>query len=476
MSLERVEITPFVVIAGEILRGRKTGYLTVVKPPLRKTLYWSQGELVLIASTAPEDSLGDLLVRRGLLPADRVFSTLGGDPVEAVARFHDTGLLDLSARQALLREWMAQQFVPLFSLDEGTAAFHDDEPLPPDRRIFLQSTAALVIEGVRAITNGLVLRRSLGDLKRSIEHARTSRFSIDAVPLNAAEQQIAAALTEPVPIDAFLKHFPHDSVIAAKVVISLLALGIFTEVQEQKATPQVNFDDMQRDLELLAAIGSNDQRSLRAVAFSRQLAALDHYQVLDIPRAATRTQILSAADQLKRKYDPSTFPPIVRDSIATIHRRADEALNILKDPTQRTSYDKLIHSASGEGPIHQRLTQHSIAEQNYARARELTASGDYYGAIVLLRQAVRFAPEHALAWQLLGACQERNPRWRREAIESYQTALSIDPNLIDTMLALGELYRQEGLPSRAESCFEDALKIDPDNELAKKRLAAVRKR
>jgi hypothetical protein len=33
-----------------------------------------------------------------------------------------------------------------------------------------------------------------------------------------------------------------------------------------------------------------DQRSLRAVAFSRQLQNLDHYLVLDIPRAATSSK------------------------------------------------------------------------------------------------------------------------------------------------------------------------------------------
>jgi tetratricopeptide (TPR) repeat protein len=476
--LERVEITPFVVIAGEILQGRKTGYLTVVKPPLRKTLYWSQGELVLIASSAPEDSLGELLVRRGVMAADRVFTLLGADAVESVVKFHESGLLDLSSRQALLREWVIQQFVPLFSLDEGTAAFHDDEPLPPDRRIFLPSTAALVIDGVRAITNGLVLRRSLGDLKRSIELVRHSRFTLDAMPLSPAEQQIANALQAPMPIDAFLKQFPHESVMAAKVVISLLALGVFGQVEERAPQPQVTFDDMQRDLELLAAIGSNDQRSLRTVAFSRQLQALDHYQVLDVPRAATRAQIINAADLLKRKYDPNTFPPIVRDSVLTIHRRADEALSALRDPTQRASYDRLLQNRpqAGEAPMEQRLTQRSIAEQNYTKAKELTANGDYYGAIVLLRQAVRFAPDHALAWQLLGTCQERNPRWRRDAVESYQTALSIDPNLIEAMLALGELYRHEGLGSRALSCFEDALKIDPENETAKRLLAGVRKK
>ena len=40
----------------------------------------------------------------------------------------------------------------------------------------------------------------------------------------------------------------------------------------------------------------------------------------------------------------------------------------------------------------------------------------------------------------------------------------------------GDLYRGEGLVTRAQTCYEDALKIAGDNEQAKKRLAALKKR
>ena len=237
-------------------------------------------------------------------------------------------------------------------------------------------------------------------------------------------------------------------------------------------------DDMQRDLELLAAIGASDQRSLRAVAMSRQLPQLDHYQILHVPRAATRQQIIATADEMRKRYDPATFPPIVRDSVQAINRRIDEALAMLKDPIKRQEYDKLLaqRSARGADELQKRVAQRSIAEHNFARARELSVAGDYYGAIVLLKQAVEFAPEHAAAWYLLGACQERNPKWHREASESYQRALAIDPNFVDALISLGDLYRSEGLTSRAQSCYEDVLKIAAENQEAKRRLQALKKR
>ena len=348
VSLERIEITPFAVIAGEILQHRKTGSLTILKAPLRRVLYWSQGELVMSASSDPEDSLAAFLVRRGAVPAERAVHLLGDDPHHVVARVHESGLLDLSARQTMLREWLTGQFLPLFALDEGTAAFTDDEPLPPDRRVFLQSTAALLVEGVRSITNGLVLRRSLGDLKREIEMARNSRFTLESLPLTEDERTIAASLAAPTSIEMFLKRFAAQSVIVAKVAIALLSLGVYSIVEERTAHSSDDFADMQRDLELLSAIGSSDPRSLRAVGFSRQLPMLDHYQVLDVPRAATRAQIVTAAEFARDKYDVAKFPPILRETLTTIQRRIDEALDVLKDSVRRAAYDKLIHAGVGE--------------------------------------------------------------------------------------------------------------------------------
>jgi tetratricopeptide (TPR) repeat protein len=479
LSLERIEITPFAVIVGDILQERRTGYLTIIQTPIRKVLYWSQGELVLIVSAAPEDWLGDFLVRRGALAADRALQLAVGDPTSVVSRFHELGALDLSQRQTLMREWITAQFIPLFSLDEGTAAFTDDAPLDPEKRVFLYSTAALILEGIRSITNGLVLRRSLGDLKREIAPAREPRLDINTIPLTDTERRIAEALQEPQAIESFLRQFSTESVTAAKVVIGMLCLGLYSTVDyARRAAPDTSNDDMQRDLELLAAIGSNDQRSLRAVAMSRQLSSMDHYQILDVARAASRAQIIAGADLMRKRYDPATYPPIVRDSIVAINKRIDEALGILKDPVRRQAYDKLLQqrAARGADELQKRVTQRSIAEQNYFKARELSTAGDYYGAIVLLKQAVEFAPDHADAWYLLASCQERNPKWRRDAAESYQRALALDPNKVDALISLGDLYRLEGLASRAQSCYEDALKIAPDSQQARSRLDLLKKK
>ncbi len=479
MSLERIEITPFAVIAGEVLQQRRTGSLTIVQSPVRKTLYWSQGELALITSVAPEDSLAELLMRRGVIQSGQALSLTTGDPTDAAARFQESGLLDRSSRQALLREWMLAQWMPLFSLDEGTAAFNDDVAIDPEKRIFLQSTPAVILEGIRGISNGLVLRRSLGELKREIGPQRDADSVLDGIPLTEGERNIANALTAPRTIEAFLKDFTQDSVTAARVVIAMMALGVFSVVdQSSPRHAAVDESDTRRDLELLVAIGANDPRSLRAVGLSRRMASMDHYQFLEVPRAAVRGQIVSAVEEKRRFYAINNYPPAVKESLMAILKRVEEASAALANPTRRQTYDKLLEQrvARGGGDLKRRETQQTLAHQNLYRAREMSAAGDFYGAIVLLRQSVNFAPDLAEAWHLLGACQERNPKWRRDAAESFQRALSLDPNSIGVLVSLGDLYRSEGMISRAQACYEDVLKISPEDSEAKSRLAALKKR
>jgi hypothetical protein len=82
----------------------------------------------------------------------------------------------------------------------GRAAFTDDVAIEPEKRVFLQSTAVLILEGIRSITNGLVLRRSLGDLARQIEVARDARdrlrrldAELDEAVARAVELSLRAA-------------------------------------------------------------------------------------------------------------------------------------------------------------------------------------------------------------------------------------------------------------------------------------------
>lgn len=475
MSLIRLEVTPLSTLVGEIVQERSSGTLTVVRQK-RWTIAWAQGELAMIIPGDPAQSFWEFLVARKVIGAEQAASLRQTDPHEIVPTFQSLGLLDAMKRQSLLREWMRILFIPLFSFDEGTAAFNAEEAIEPSLRILLQSTSPLIVEGIRAISNGLVLRHAVGDLKRIVAIDSDASYSIETLPLTDGEMRIASSIKQPEAVESILKRFSTDSQTAAKVVIMLTTLGVLHEPTETSAaTATTAQDDPQRDLELLAAIGPNDTASLRAVALSRSMREVDFYRFVDMPQGSTSSALVERCEKMKREYDVAKFPPPVREHVRQIAENIDRALATFSNPIRRHEYDEMLaRGYSDPRSVTQQIVRRHIAQQNLDKARDLSIMGDYYGAIVLLRQSVNFNPSNAEAWLLLGNCQEKNPKWRRDAANSYHKALAVDPNSVDTLLSLGDLYRSEGLAARAQSFYEDVLKIDPENEVAKKRMKALK--
>jgi hypothetical protein len=478
MSLERLERTPFASIIGDVIAEKRTGTLTILERSARRTLYFSLGELVMFDTSQPEESLADFLIRQEVIDHSQAHQLVEAAPTDLIRRFLELELTSPASRQSLLRDWVGTLVPPLFSLDQGTAAFTQDDPIEPESRIFV-STPVLILDAVRGISNGLILRRSLGDIKREIGQAADPQYSIDRLPLHEGERRIAEALREPKTIELFLRDFPGDSLGAARVVIALLTLGVFTVVENVAARATAfDEDQMHKDMNLLATLGSSNPKALQAVAFARQSEQMDYYKLLDVPRGALRPQIMARADEMRKRYELTEYPAIIREYLDIIRRRIDEAAFALSDPVRRGEYDKLLSASRRDDSVsmQQRLTRRSIAEQNFRRARDLNTSGDYWGAIVLLRQAVAYAPDHAEAWYILGSSLEQNPKWRREAVEAFQRALALDPNMVDALLSLGDLYKTGGMTARAIACYEDALQISPEHALAKTRLKNLKRK
>lgn len=476
MSLQRLEVTPLPLVIADLVGSRRTGTLVLAHGSQRTTLDWVNGELVLVRPAEPARSLGAWLFHKRVVDEETGRMVAALPPAEIVPRFHELGLFDAAERNAHLREWTRVVVVPLFSLTEGTAAFEESEAVDPDNRVFFQSMAPLVVEGVRSITNGLLLRSSLGDLRQLIEPEADPWWPTEELPLTDREREIARSLDEPTPLGTFLKSWADEHAVAARVAITLMALGTWVPAREAHSTGTqltagTAADDTERDLMLLAQIGPSDVQSLEAIKLAKKLPQLNLYEALNLPQNASVTVISERARQFTREFEPSAFPAVLSSTIEEIRVAVDRARTILTHPAKRREYDQLLSRGQGtKNSLDQYVARRSIAISNLERARDLALRNDPYGAIVLLRQTVRFDPGNPEAWHLLGTCQEKNPRWRRDAAVSFQKALAADPKYVDAMLSLGDLYRSQGLPSRARNFYEDVLSVDPENATAQSRL------
>ncbi|MBW3672090.1 MAG: DUF4388 domain-containing protein [Acidobacteria bacterium] len=388
MTLERLEIKTFPNIIRDILQERRSGILTVVGGNARRLIHWAYGDLVLVESDRPEEMLQNFLRKKDLISdKDRdELQQIGSRNV--VLHFTEVEMVPSAGRHSVLREWISSVVGKLFPLDTGTALFEDSDPLAPEQRVFL-STPALVLEGIRSIQSGLVLRNSLGDLKRKIEPVADPPFEIETLPLTDEEREVIKSVSGPTALQEVLKNSPTSSVVSSRTAIAMFTFGLWRDVVERPVT-EGDFDATQRDMQILAAI-SGDQKALRVVALSRQMERMDHYSFLDVPRAATRTQIVMKIEQMQQQYVQEAYAPAAREAVTAIRKRLEEAANLLGDTDRRHAYDELL-SSRGAGAsnrsLEQQAARRSLARQNFRKAEELFLKGDYHTSIVLLTQAV----------------------------------------------------------------------------------------
>ena len=110
------------------------------------------------------------------------------------------------------------------------------------------------------------------------------------------------------------------------------------------------------------------------------------------------------------------------------------------------------------------------AEQYYQQGRARYDRKEYHAAVHLLREAVKLDPTRAPYHFHLGVALIRNPRTRREAEDHLSKAAELEPYNAQIRIKLGIIYKESGLPKKAEGYFRQALQIDPDNKMAKREL------
>ena len=106
-------------------------------------------------------------------------------------------------------------------------------------------------------------------------------------------------------------------------------------------------------------------------------------------------------------------------------------------------------------------TQNIVKESEYLvrQAREKAMAGDHFTAVSYLKRAIDTYPENARALALLGNCQDCLDNVKN-AIESYDRALQIDPGDAETWFNKGMSLKKMGQINEATRCFETCMNLN----------------
>lgn len=434
----------------EIHLHRRTGVLVVERQEGLRRLYFRRGELHLVASHPLAMQVRELLKAR---PGAADKSDL-------------RELVTLTERLAdALASWTGKRrFVAL----EAEIPHDLVGPLPTDRLL------------MHALTSGLQeaeLIERLGGVEAVLAAADGLRRAAEStVPLEPREAYLLSRLEEPVRI-ADLLALP--SLSRADTVVGLSRLHAAGLVERREPSPARPDDFLPQ--ELLERFLARVRRALaeRPLGIGleahreelRTLLALpaevDHYELLQVSRTASESDVYKAFSHLARRVHPSHAERLGleerRDDLHRLFRRLTEAYLTLSDPDRRASYGSgpAAPHAMAERPAPQRHEERrSFARKQFELATAHAEMLDFHVAVQLLQQAVDADPR-ADYFALLAECQAQNPRWLDRAAISYRRAIELRPEDPELRVALAQVAEKLGRFEEARQSYEAALHHAP---------------
>lgn len=198
----------------------------------------------------------------------------------------------------------------------------------------------------------------------------------------------------------------------------------------------------------------------------------DLYAVLGTAKGAGNDDIRRAYYGLAKQFHPDKFTrEDMKAKAEKVFAHITQAYSTLGTEEARKNYDEDLAARSSSNQ--KTIEPADLAKINFKTGKENFSKGHFAEAVTFFRNACDQDPKRAEHWHYLGMTQSKNPRWKKDAEESFLQALKIDPSDADIYAHLGALYARGHRESRARSMYEKALQWDPEQSLAREGLEAL---
>ena len=236
----QVEPASFPALVRALVGAGRTGVLRLTRGTLAKSVYLSEGRLIFATSNDPDDRLGEMLLRRGLISYRAL--------EESVRALNDgkrqgTLLVENGAIRARdliegVRGQVQEIIYGLVGWDEGSYEFVEGKL--PSREVILlhMSTPDLLLEGIRRVERWSRIRAGVGPIDQKYALSSGSGALMGAVSLHKQELDLVASLDGILTVEEVCRLSRLPDFLACRAVWGLWAAGILDRVPQDAAQPE----------------------------------------------------------------------------------------------------------------------------------------------------------------------------------------------------------------------------------------------
>jgi curved DNA-binding protein CbpA len=465
-------------------RSRKTGTLSLVTPAFTKKLFINAGDVVFASSTYVDDRLGEMLLKAGKISVeqyDKAVKVLKTSDKRLGAILVELGYLAPKELFWGVKYQVKEIIQGMFQLEDADYEFTEME-LPTQEVITLKmSMGDLIYDSVKRIENWTRIRNEMPDTSSLLRLSSDPLSLFQQIELSTHDKKILSLVDGKNTIKEVIENSWMGSFEALKILYVLWSIGIVeltgpadSVISNIEADPE-QYVEMSLD-DILQPCSEEEEALLKRIdSIYSVLNTLSPADLLGIDKNSDADAVKKSYYRLAKEFHPDRCFTIhddtVKAKLSAIFDTIATAYSILKDDKPRADYfratpvrrDKAV--APG-GP--------DKAEEQFKRGIDEFKRGNYWGAIENFKWSVKLAHENANYLNYLSLALSKVPGRLKEAEETLQAAVKLEPFNTDYQANLGLIYLKAGMKKRAIGCFENALKIDPKNDKAARGLQQAR--
>ena len=516
-------------LVREIAQKNLSGLLRLTRGKTIKAIFFESGAPKFAISNLTNEQLEHKLISNKLATSDQIEEAKqrADKPNRLASMLVETGLMSEADMRKLVHDQLMEIILSLFDWTQGDYAF--DTRIRASHDFTLEVTAAdVILEGARRASANDQMAGSIAPMDAILVRAKSNGISLDSGRLIPVESYVLSRIESPTSVSDVGALSGIGDEDAHRAVCALVAAGFLKLLGDDKNESEEGVrqgddsadklrEEVARQMHFYSSADFYEVLGVGRQAKNAEIKTA-YYQLAkkfhpDRHRQSEQGDlrhkleslfavITQAYETLSEPAQRAAYDDRLKKPAASFHTTPLRQMPIVvpepkpvetaaKSEETRATGDLKPPSSQvkASGPLPQPPSDFAIsdpqqssrgpgsgassnpaqmAEHYYNQGRARFDRKEYHVAVHLLREAIKLDPSRAPYHFHLGVALIRNPRARREADEHLAKAAELDPYNAQIRVKLGLLYKEAGLPKKAESYFRAALQLDPDNRAARR--------